>query len=265
MELQWWTERMISGSSESLLSLACWVYPWLVWPGSQRSEQHGNTGPKIKALYTTRTKCSVIRLNLKNHQSVSSQTGFIVLQTEQNIFSLTVLQAQVLFFLVIMVSFASYIVGTFIPPSPQKQAKGFLSYKGDDSFQDSHNIYLRYSNIQCLKTFFISRHFCHQFCAGLAGKRRKLLWHVFNLLPICYWNPGRSQYFRRPEGANGSSLLDSANLEACECSSVKLFVPPEPSSGHPQRNTDGNTLDHHLLHYYHSHNWYDAVLTIVVV
>ncbi|XP_074487603.1 solute carrier family 12 member 3 [Sebastes fasciatus] len=40
-------------------------------------------------------------------------------------------KAQVLFFLVIMVSFASYIVGTIIPASPQKQAKGFFSYKAD--------------------------------------------------------------------------------------------------------------------------------------
>ncbi|KAF0040892.1 hypothetical protein F2P81_006790 [Scophthalmus maximus] len=39
-------------------------------------------------------------------------------------------KAQILFFLVIMVSFASYIVGTILPPSPQKQAKGFFSYKG---------------------------------------------------------------------------------------------------------------------------------------
>uniref|UniRef100_A0A4W6EMX6 Solute carrier family 12 member 3 n=1 Tax=Lates calcarifer TaxID=8187 RepID=A0A4W6EMX6_LATCA len=38
-------------------------------------------------------------------------------------------KAQILFFLVIMVSFASYIVGTIIPASPQKQAKGFFSYK----------------------------------------------------------------------------------------------------------------------------------------
>uniref|UniRef100_A0A671TVW3 Solute carrier family 12 member 3 n=1 Tax=Sparus aurata TaxID=8175 RepID=A0A671TVW3_SPAAU len=40
-------------------------------------------------------------------------------------------KAQVLFFLVIMVSFASYIVGTIMPASPQKQAKGFFSYKAD--------------------------------------------------------------------------------------------------------------------------------------
>ncbi|XP_041795788.1 solute carrier family 12 member 3 [Chelmon rostratus] len=40
-------------------------------------------------------------------------------------------KAQVLFFLVIMVSFASYIVGTIIPASPDKQAKGFFSYKAD--------------------------------------------------------------------------------------------------------------------------------------
>ncbi|XP_061532472.1 solute carrier family 12 member 3 isoform X2 [Phycodurus eques] len=40
-------------------------------------------------------------------------------------------KAQVLFFLVIIVSFASYIVGTIIPASPQKQAKGFFSYKAD--------------------------------------------------------------------------------------------------------------------------------------
>ncbi|XP_047195855.1 solute carrier family 12 member 3 [Hippoglossus stenolepis] len=40
-------------------------------------------------------------------------------------------KAQILFFLVIMVSFVNYIVGTIIPPSPQKQAKGFFSYKAD--------------------------------------------------------------------------------------------------------------------------------------
>ncbi|XP_039988108.1 solute carrier family 12 member 3 [Xiphias gladius] len=40
-------------------------------------------------------------------------------------------KAQILFFLVIMLSFASYIVGTIIPASPQKQAKGFFSYKAD--------------------------------------------------------------------------------------------------------------------------------------
>ncbi|XP_027881942.1 solute carrier family 12 member 3 [Xiphophorus couchianus] len=37
-------------------------------------------------------------------------------------------KAQVLFFLVIMVSFASYIVGTIMPASLEKQAKGFFSY-----------------------------------------------------------------------------------------------------------------------------------------
>ncbi|XP_070687607.1 solute carrier family 12 member 3 [Pempheris klunzingeri] len=40
-------------------------------------------------------------------------------------------KAQVLFFMVIMVSFVNYIVGTVIPASPQKQAKGFFSYKVD--------------------------------------------------------------------------------------------------------------------------------------
>ncbi|RXN35832.1 solute carrier family 12 member 3 [Labeo rohita] len=40
-------------------------------------------------------------------------------------------KAQVLFFLVIMISFASYIVGTIIPATPQKQAKGFFSYRAD--------------------------------------------------------------------------------------------------------------------------------------
>ncbi|XP_016338801.1 solute carrier family 12 member 3 [Sinocyclocheilus anshuiensis] len=40
-------------------------------------------------------------------------------------------KAQVLFFFVIMVSFASYIVGTIIPATPQKQAKGFFSYRAD--------------------------------------------------------------------------------------------------------------------------------------
>uniref|UniRef100_A0A3Q0RJE9 Solute carrier family 12 member 3 n=1 Tax=Amphilophus citrinellus TaxID=61819 RepID=A0A3Q0RJE9_AMPCI len=38
-------------------------------------------------------------------------------------------KAQVVFFLLIMVSFASYIVGTLIPASPEKQSKGFFNYK----------------------------------------------------------------------------------------------------------------------------------------
>ncbi|XP_061878416.1 solute carrier family 12 member 3 [Entelurus aequoreus] len=40
-------------------------------------------------------------------------------------------KAQIVFFLVIMVSFVSYVVGTIIPASPHKQAKGFFSYKSD--------------------------------------------------------------------------------------------------------------------------------------
>ena len=39
-------------------------------------------------------------------------------------------QAQVLFFLVIMVSFGNYLVGTLIPPSEDKASKGFFSYRG---------------------------------------------------------------------------------------------------------------------------------------
>lgn len=35
-----------------------------------------------------------------------------------------------LFFLVIMVSFANYLVGTLIPPSEEKASKGFFSYRG---------------------------------------------------------------------------------------------------------------------------------------
>ncbi|MED6267131.1 hypothetical protein CHARACLAT_008983 [Characodon lateralis] len=38
-------------------------------------------------------------------------------------------KAQILFFFVIMVSFASYIVGTIMPASVEKQAKGFFSYQ----------------------------------------------------------------------------------------------------------------------------------------
>ncbi|KAM9753418.1 LOW QUALITY PROTEIN: solute carrier family 12 member 3 [Menidia menidia] len=40
-------------------------------------------------------------------------------------------KAQILFFVVIMVSFASYIVGTIMPASTEKQAKGFFGYKAD--------------------------------------------------------------------------------------------------------------------------------------
>ncbi|XP_077607412.1 solute carrier family 12 member 3 [Crocuta crocuta] len=40
-------------------------------------------------------------------------------------------KAQVLFFLVIMISFANYLVGTLIPPSEDKASKGFFSYRAD--------------------------------------------------------------------------------------------------------------------------------------
>ncbi|XP_067408189.1 solute carrier family 12 member 3 isoform X1 [Emydura macquarii macquarii] len=40
-------------------------------------------------------------------------------------------KAQVLFFVVIMISFLNYIVGTVIPASEEKQAKGFFSYRAD--------------------------------------------------------------------------------------------------------------------------------------
>ncbi|KAM9607681.1 solute carrier family 12 member 3 isoform 5-T5 [Trichechus inunguis] len=40
-------------------------------------------------------------------------------------------KAQVLFFFIIMVSFANYLVGTLIPPSEDKASKGFFSYRGD--------------------------------------------------------------------------------------------------------------------------------------
>ncbi|XP_077049478.1 solute carrier family 12 member 3 [Siphateles boraxobius] len=40
-------------------------------------------------------------------------------------------KAQVLFFFVIMISFASYIVGTIMSATPQKQARGFFSYRAD--------------------------------------------------------------------------------------------------------------------------------------
>ncbi|NWX92038.1 S12A3 protein, partial [Nothoprocta pentlandii] len=40
-------------------------------------------------------------------------------------------KAQVLFFLVILVSFINYLVGTVIPATAEKQAKGFFSYRAD--------------------------------------------------------------------------------------------------------------------------------------
>ncbi|TRY66619.1 hypothetical protein DNTS_034056 [Danionella cerebrum] len=46
-------------------------------------------------------------------------------------------KAQVLFFFVIMISFGSYIIGTIIPASPQKQAKGFFSYRGSCVLRDA--------------------------------------------------------------------------------------------------------------------------------
>ncbi|CAI5781881.1 solute carrier family 12 member 3 isoform X1 [Podarcis lilfordi] len=40
-------------------------------------------------------------------------------------------KAQVLFFFVIMISFVNYLVGTIIPASEEKQAKGFFGYRAD--------------------------------------------------------------------------------------------------------------------------------------
>ncbi|XP_075709330.1 solute carrier family 12 member 3-like [Rhinoderma darwinii] len=39
-------------------------------------------------------------------------------------------KAQIVFFFVIMISFVSYIVGTILPPSEERQSKGFFSYQG---------------------------------------------------------------------------------------------------------------------------------------
>lgn len=55
-------------------------------------------------------------------------------------------QAQVLFFLVIMVSFVNYFVGTIIPATPEKQAKGFFSYKGDSLVTDLKASHQGFSN-----------------------------------------------------------------------------------------------------------------------
>ncbi|KAI4873678.1 hypothetical protein NFI96_033002 [Prochilodus magdalenae] len=40
-------------------------------------------------------------------------------------------KTQILFFIVLMVTFANYIVGSFIPASKEKQAMGFFSYRGE--------------------------------------------------------------------------------------------------------------------------------------
>ncbi|MEQ2207576.1 hypothetical protein XENOCAPTIV_014870 [Xenoophorus captivus] len=40
-------------------------------------------------------------------------------------------KTQILFFLVLLVSFANYFVGTVIPPSIEKQAFGIFGYRGD--------------------------------------------------------------------------------------------------------------------------------------
>ncbi|KAM3591011.1 uncharacterized protein V6R79_020566 [Siganus canaliculatus] len=40
-------------------------------------------------------------------------------------------KTQILFFLVLLMSFANYFVGTFIPPSREKQAFGIFGYRGD--------------------------------------------------------------------------------------------------------------------------------------
>ncbi|KAM4614530.1 solute carrier family 12 member 3 [Discoglossus pictus] len=40
-------------------------------------------------------------------------------------------KAQVLFFIVIMISFVNYLIGTIIPATEEKQAKGFFSYRAD--------------------------------------------------------------------------------------------------------------------------------------
>lgn len=136
-------------------------------------------------------------------------------------------QAQVVFFLVIIVSFASYIVGTIMPASPQKQAQGFFSYKGDYSlclWSFAHTLCFYQSFFPCLRDLYVLRielmrafqftnhfisnsgHFCCQFCARLAGPRRQLLWHVLHFFPVGYGHPGRSEHLRRFEGVLVSVL-----------------------------------------------------------
>lgn len=44
------------------------------------------------------------------------------------------LQAQVIFFLVIMVSFINYFVGTLLPGTEEKMSKGYFSYKGKEQW-----------------------------------------------------------------------------------------------------------------------------------
>ncbi|MEQ2207480.1 hypothetical protein XENOCAPTIV_013171, partial [Xenoophorus captivus] len=45
--------------------------------------------------------------------------------------------AQILFFLVLMIAFANYFVGTVIPPGIDKQAIGFFGYRGGCVVRDA--------------------------------------------------------------------------------------------------------------------------------
>uniref|UniRef100_A0A8C6XDN0 Solute carrier family 12 member 3 n=1 Tax=Naja naja TaxID=35670 RepID=A0A8C6XDN0_NAJNA len=45
-------------------------------------------------------------------------------------------KAQVVFFFVIMVSFVNYFIGTLIPASPERMAKGYFSYRSDIFLQN---------------------------------------------------------------------------------------------------------------------------------
>lgn len=55
---------------------------------------------------------------------------FLCQNTQSFFWLFLVWQAQILFFLVILVSFINYLVGTVIPATAEKQAKGFFSYRG---------------------------------------------------------------------------------------------------------------------------------------
>uniref|UniRef100_A0A3Q1CK05 Solute carrier family 12 member 10, tandem duplicate 1 n=1 Tax=Amphiprion ocellaris TaxID=80972 RepID=A0A3Q1CK05_AMPOC len=44
---------------------------------------------------------------------------------------LSVSQTQILFFIVIIVSFSNYLVGTFLPPTPEKKAQGIFGYRSE--------------------------------------------------------------------------------------------------------------------------------------
>lgn len=136
---------------------------------------------------------------------------------------LSVSQAQILFFLVLMVSFANYFVGTIIPHGVEKQARGVFGYRS--MFKLLTTIYCSESSFKRIFswfTFFVISPCVYIFCLATVMNSSSLFC-IFSdninlivrfilerekhlLFNSCWW--GHLFDFVCPEHYGGSSMTD---------------------------------------------------------